>query len=148
MLEKESLLGVLNTMAQLQLKPSVSTRARIQKLEAGFWNKARKSLELLSNVAKDDVALNSIHYMVSLALDRRQIATEEFNALVKDMYKELRAYVVRLNTMINAAKSEKEIAAICKELEENGFDDCHFAALADDNGNVAWQLKASRQQYP
>ena len=72
-------------------------------------------------------------------------SSEEFSALTKDLDKELHAYIVRLNTMINAAKSEKEIESICNELQEHGFSDCHFEALADDKGNVAWQLEAVKQ---
>tara|TARA_B100000315_G_scaffold259483_1_gene315722 strand:- start:1328 stop:2278 length:951 start_codon:yes stop_codon:yes gene_type:complete len=132
------------SIAQLQLESSSSNRARIQKLEKRVLDKLKKSLQQLAGVVNDDVALSTVNYLGSILSERQQMNPAEFNSIVRDISKELHAYIVRLNTMINAAQSQQDMNRIEKQLCNSGFTDIQVEAINDGNNIVAWQLLASR----
>lgn len=140
----DSALELAKEIARLQLDASLANHARLQKLETRFWSKLRKSHKKLEGLARDDVALNSVNYLGTLMQDRRRIAAVELDRLIRDLDGELHAYVVRLNTMIGAARSEQDMEEIIASLAANGFSNCRYEAIDDEKGVVAWQLQAAK----
>ena len=98
----------------------------------------------LSEVQPDDVAASAIQHLIALMQDTELAKSGELNASLREMSKELHAYIVRLNSMIHAARTEEEITMISKGFSDAGFASLKHEPLLDANGIVAWDLSAIR----
>lgn len=138
---KGEVVDIANRIGNLRLRGQADTtqeRSMLRKLQSKI-DRWKSRLEAASD---DDVTKNALLYLVKILSESDSGDTGALSAKLDGLSKELHAYIVRLNTMIHAAKAEEEIVSISNKLKEAGFTSvCHYP-LTDSKGLIAWEISA------
>ena len=143
LLARGQLLDLCQQLAKTMLSAS-ATQDRIRRLEARFASRYKSMQQKLRRVPADDASLHTMRYLARMMQGRASIPATEFATTIKELALELRAYTIRLSSMIQAARSEQDLVNLQHQFEVQGFTDISFAPVQGDKGLVGWSFSASR----
>ena len=117
---------------------------RLSKAEKKFQSKAAAMYRRLEGAPPDDVAGYALKYLADIAGQISRYDLEDYRRCVRELTADLKAYMIRLNAMLRAARDEAQMREIKAAFGSLGFEHIATRPLMEHGEQIAWILTAEK----
>jgi ubiquinone/menaquinone biosynthesis C-methylase UbiE len=132
------------TIARLAGGSSRANSQKIDMVRAKFMRKLKATHSKFKDAPQDDVALLAMSYIGNRVHRYQAHDPKELRESMVEASRELRAYAIRLNAMINASHDAKAMDQVVDYFDEAGFSQVGYKPIEDNYTVIAWQLDATK----